>query len=78
MQVGAFDARMLPELIALFRQRGFQFTTLEAAMDDPVYRADPRVPTPGGTTFNEMVAAARHVAVPDASEPEKLLNGLCR
>ena len=78
MHVGAFDARMLPELIALFRERGFGFTTLEAAMADPVYSADPKVPAPGGTTFNEMVATARQVDVPDAQEPEKLLNGLCR
>ena len=78
MHVGAFDAHMLPELIALFRRRGFAFTTLEAAMADPAYRADPEVATPGGSTFNEMVAAVRHVSVPDAEEPEKLLNQLCR
>ncbi len=78
MHVGAFDARMLPELIALFRQRGFVFTTLEAAMADPVYRANPQVATPGGSTFNEMVAATRHVEIPDAQEPEKFLDGLCR
>ena len=78
MHVGAFDAGMLPELIALFRGEGFQFTTLETAMADPVYRADPEMATPGGTTFNEMVAALRGVALPDAEEPAKLLDGLCR
>lgn len=78
MHVGAFDARMLPELIALFRTRGFQFVTLEQAMADPVYRANPQVSNPGGSTFNEMVASARHVAIPDAQEPTKLLDHLCR
>lgn len=78
MHVGAFDARMLPELIALFRTRGFEFTTLEQAMADPVYRTDPRVATPGGSTFNEMVAALRHIPVPDAEEPTRLLDHLCR
>ncbi len=78
MHSGAFDAHMLPELIALFRRRGFGFTTLETAMADPIYRADPPVPTPGGATFNEMVAATRHVDVPDAQEPEMLLDRLCR
>ena len=78
MHVGAFDARMLPELIALFRERGFAFTTLETAMADPIYRADPPVATPGGSTFNEMVASVRHVDVPDAQEPDKLLDRLCR
>ena len=78
MHVGAFDAHMLPELIALFRERGFAFITLEDALKDPVYRADPQVPTPGGATFNEMVAAVRHIPVPDGQEPEKLLDRLCR
>lgn len=78
MHAGAFDARMLPELVALFRSRGVQFITLEQAMADPVYQADPRVATPGGNTFNEMVAATRNVPVPDAKEPEELLNHLCR
>ncbi len=78
MHAGAFDARMLPELIALFRNRGFAFTTLEIAMADPVYAADPAVPSPGGATFNELVAGERHIAVPDGQEPEAQLDRLCR
>ena len=78
LHVGAFDARMLPELIALFRARGFTFITLEGAMADPVYRQDPDLPFPGGNTFNEMIAAKRGVPVPDAQEPETLLSRLCR
>ena len=78
MHVGAFDAHMLPELIALFRARGFQFVTLEQAMADPVYRVNPQVANPGGSTFNEMVAAVRQVAIPDAQEPDTLLDHLCR
>lgn len=78
MHVGAFDARMLPELLALFRAKGFTFTTLDKAMADPVYQVDPHVANPGGSTFNEMIAAARHVDVPDGQEPDKLLDRLCR
>ena len=78
LHVGAFDARMLPELIALFRKEDFQFVPLETALAEPVYRADPKVPTPGGSTFNEMVASERHVEVPDAQEPEQMLDRLCR
>lgn len=78
MHGGAFDAHMLPELIDLFRKQGFAFVTLDAAMADPVYKADPQVPTPGGATFTEMVAATRHIDVPDAHEPEQLLDHLCR
>lgn len=78
MHVGAFDARMLPELIALFRSRGFGFVTLEQAMADPVYGTDPRRANPGGSTFNEMVAEVRHVAIPEAQEPSQQLDRLCR
>ena len=78
MHAGAFDARMLPELIALFRSRGFGFITLPQAMADPVYRDDPKMPTPGGTTFNEMVASQRKAEGPDVQEPEAMLDRLCR
>jgi peptidoglycan-N-acetylglucosamine deacetylase len=78
MHIGAFDARMLPELIALFRARGFTFIPLQQAMADPVYGHDPKVATPGGTTFNEMVATERNAGGPDVQEPEAMLDHLCR
>lgn len=78
MHIGAFDAKMLPELIALFHERGFRFVTLEQAMADPVYRSDPKVANPGGSTFNEQVAEVRKVSVPDGSEPDKVLDRMCR
>lgn len=79
MHVGAFDARMLPELIALFRAKQFHFVKLEEALADPAYRADPKIPSPGGTTFNELVAAERNVNLPDIQEaPEAMLEKLCR
>ena len=78
MHVGAFDAHMLPELIALFRERHFAFVSLETALADPVYAADPAVPSPGGATFNELVANVRHVEIPDGQEPAAWLEHLCR
>ncbi len=78
MHVGAFDARMLPELIAQFRASGFTFVSLEQALADPVYRVDPKVAAPGGTTFNEMVATQRNAGGPDVVEPEAMLDHLCR
>lgn len=78
MHVGAFDARMLPELIALFRSRGFTFTTLDHALADPSYQQDPKVPAPGGSTFNELVATERNAEIPDNKEPEAMLDHLCR
>ena len=37
MHVGAFDARMLPKLLALYREMGFRFVTLPEAEADPYY-----------------------------------------
>jgi peptidoglycan/xylan/chitin deacetylase (PgdA/CDA1 family) len=78
LHVGAFDAKMLPQLIALFRQRGFRFVTLPEAEADPAYRDDPKMGYPGGGLLMELVAAQRKVDTPDASEPEKQLDAMCR
>jgi peptidoglycan/xylan/chitin deacetylase (PgdA/CDA1 family) len=78
LHVGAFDAHMLPELIGLFRSRGFAFVTLEQAMADPIYSFDPKVPSPSGNTFNEMVAQARNVNIPYITDRSKELDAMCR
>jgi peptidoglycan/xylan/chitin deacetylase (PgdA/CDA1 family) len=78
LHVGAFDARMLPELIALFRARGFTFVTLEQAMADPIYSFDPKVPSPEGNTFNEMVAQSRNINTPEITDRSNELEAICR
>ena len=78
LHVGAFDARMLPELIALFRSRGFSFVTLPQAIADPVYSFDPKVPSPEGNTFNEMVTQARNLNIPEMTDRSKELDAMCR
>ena len=49
MHVGAFDARMLPRLIALYRSMGFRFVTLAQAEADPFYAAATDLSRPGPT-----------------------------
>jgi peptidoglycan-N-acetylglucosamine deacetylase len=78
MHIGAFDAKMLPELLDLFRKRGFTFTTLPEAMKDPVYREDPDMALKYGGAFQEQVAAARHIKIPPNSKPYKELEATCR
>jgi len=78
MHIGAFDAHMLPELIALFRSRGFSFVTLQQAMADPIYNVDPKVTSPAGNTFNEMVAQSRNINTPDITDKSKELDAMCR
>jgi peptidoglycan-N-acetylglucosamine deacetylase len=78
MHVGAFDAKMLPDLIELFRRRGFSFTTLPDAMKDPVYREDPDMALKYGGAFQEQVAAVRHIKIPPNAKPYKELEATCR
>jgi peptidoglycan-N-acetylglucosamine deacetylase len=78
LHIGAFDAQMLPDLIDLFRKRGFTFVTLPAAMKDPVYREDPDMALKYGGAFQEQVAAARHVKFPPNTKPYKQLEATCR
>jgi len=78
LHVGAFDARMLPRLIALFRERGFQFVTLEQAQKDPAYSFDPNIGYPFGGTMMELVSHIKGVNYPDNKYPEKELDAMCR
>ncbi|HEY1744458.1 MAG TPA: polysaccharide deacetylase family protein [Granulicella sp.] len=78
LHIGAFDAEMLPDLIALLRSRGFTFTTLQQAQSDPVYSVDPAIGYKGGGTLQELVAAARNIRMPPNSKPYKELDAICR
>lgn len=78
LHVGAFDAKMLPRLIAQFRTEGFAFTTLEAAQQDPAYAFDPNLGYPSGGTLMELVSQIKKVNFPDNTKPYKKLDALCR
>jgi len=78
LHVGAFDAHMLPRLIALFRERGFEFVTLPQAESDPAYAFDSNIGYPGGGTLQELVAKVKGVNFPDNTKPYKELDRMCR
>jgi peptidoglycan/xylan/chitin deacetylase (PgdA/CDA1 family) len=78
LHVGAFDAHMLPRLIALFRERGFEFVTLQQAESDPAYAFDPNIGYLSGGTMQELVANVQKVNFPDNTKPYKELDSLCR
>jgi peptidoglycan/xylan/chitin deacetylase (PgdA/CDA1 family) len=78
LHVGAFDARMLPRLIALFREKGFTFVSLPQAESDPAYAFDPAIGHPGGGTLEELVAKVKGVNFPDNTKPYKELDAMCR
>lgn len=78
MHAGAFDARMLPRLLAFYQARGFAFITLEQAERDPFYRQDLRIEprAPEGTL--EAAMAARDLAPPQKTWTIADLQQICR
>ena len=78
MHVGAFDARMLPELLALYRAKGMRFISLPDAMSDPAYQDDPDIGEPGGGTFLELMMQKKKIKFPANSKPYKELEAMCR
>jgi len=78
MHVGAFDAKMLPELLTLYRGEGVRFVSLEAAMADPAYLDDPDIGEPTGGAQLELMMQKRHIKFPPNSKPYKELDAMCR
>ena len=79
MHAGAFDAEMLPQLLAQMKQQGFKFITLKEAESDPVYEIDPDIVRKEGSPILEQIMDARHLALPPHSEkPMKELQEVCR
>jgi peptidoglycan-N-acetylglucosamine deacetylase len=78
MHIGAFDARMLPELLALYRAKGVSFVSLPDAMSDPAYQDDPDISEPTGGAFLELMMQKKQLKFPANSKPYKELAAMCR
>lgn len=77
LHVGAFDARVFPQLIQLLRSRGFTFVSLQQAQQDPAYAHDPNQPLVHGGTLQHQEYVARHLTYPSLDSPTKQLDALC-
>ena len=73
MHLGAFDARMLPRLLAQYRADGATFVTLEQAQSDPFYAGDVKA-----SLAADPVGLPSHAGEPAGSVIPADLNGLCR
>ena len=79
LHIGAFDAKMLPQLLQLFRDRGFTFITLQEAEHDPIYDVFHSSSFEvGGGTLQEMDAATRKIKIHAPAKPYKELEAICR
>jgi peptidoglycan/xylan/chitin deacetylase (PgdA/CDA1 family) len=77
LHIGAFDARMFPALIQLFRDRGFTFVSLPQAQQDAAYAHDSNQPLLHGGTLQQQEYAARELTYPTLNSPTKELDALC-
>ncbi|WP_116091358.1 polysaccharide deacetylase family protein [Sphingomonas crusticola] len=70
MHLGAFDAHMMPRLLALYRDHGFRFVTLDQAAKDPANLGlvDPRLPPLPARTLGNAASG----------EMLQRIGGLCR
>jgi peptidoglycan-N-acetylglucosamine deacetylase len=78
MHLGAFDARMLPRLLSLYRAKGFSFVTLEQAEADPFYRASTDLAGPDGPVTLEQAMAAHGVTFAPRLVQVLPFGALCR
>lgn len=78
MHVGAFDARMLPRLLNVYREKGFSFVTLAEAEKDPFYRNSVDPSLPQGPDLLEGAMQAKGLALPERPKPSPDPDSICR
>ena len=78
MHAGAFDARMMPRLLAMYRDNGVTFVSLEAAERDPFYAADLKTEATDVPTTLENAMKAKGLPIPPIDLPFAELDKLCR
>jgi len=72
MHIGAFDAHMLPRLLALYKEQGVEFVSLEQAESDPFYVSD-ITPTNDAPDTLPAALGAKHLPQPhDEGLPPEL------
>lgn len=78
MHVGAMDARMLPRLLALYRDKGFSFISLQDAEKDSFYKNDLDLSLPPVPDSLEEAMHVRNLPLPKRPTPTMDLNAVCQ
>jgi peptidoglycan/xylan/chitin deacetylase (PgdA/CDA1 family) len=78
MHVGALDARMLPRLLKLYRDKGFSFISLQDAEKDPFYKNDLDLSLPPVPDTLEEAMRTHNLALPPRPAPTVDLNTICK
>ena len=77
MHIGALDSHMLPQLLAMYRDAGFEFVSLPEAERDPAYRedTDPSLPAPPRGLEGKVLA--RGMTLPPRTNYGPRLEKIC-
>lgn len=78
MHIGAFDAEMLPQLLDVYRRKGFRFVTLKEAEGDKFYGNDVKPELPSSPDSLEQAMAAKGLPLPANPSPNPAPDSLCR
>lgn len=68
LHIGGFETVMLPKLLDILRERGFNLVPLPEAESDPAYANEPQLPAGFAGTFLQQMLAARHIQ--ETTQPE--------
>jgi len=74
---GAFTARMMPQLLGLYRREGFRFVGLDEAERDPAYASDVAPGADGPPATLEGRAAAKGIPIPPPPVDGATIAALC-
>jgi peptidoglycan/xylan/chitin deacetylase (PgdA/CDA1 family) len=77
LHISPFEARMLPRLLALYRQEGFRFVSLPEAEADPVYTQDVHPQLPGDSKDMDGKAASK-MPLPTRTDFAPILERMCK
>jgi len=77
LHISAFEGRMLPRLLQLYRDEGFRFVSLAEAEADPAYadQVQPQLPAEPQGLENK---ASRKIELPTRTDYQPALDTMCR
>ena len=79
LHIGVLETVMLPRLLELLKQRGFELITLQEAESDPEYAHDPDLPSRwDGTFLRQMMVGKRMTERYQLVNPLVRLDQLCQ
>jgi hypothetical protein len=80
LHLGSFSSHILPDLVRLLEEEGFEIVTLEEAQTDPAYDYDPDFADPRGGTLVELAMHAKKIPWPAdmPSLPRERVTNICQ